>query len=120
MYEKVKENFGHADVLVNNAGTFANAGPISQIAPDTWWSDFVHIPSHLIHLKQNAQSNGQLGGQRPRHLPRNPWFPLPSRTLYSWHNHQSCQRCCVLRRAISLTIRTLQARRSPNPSFCRS
>lgn len=37
---KVKDIFGHADVLVNNAGTL-NEGFISKISPDNWWSDFV-------------------------------------------------------------------------------
>jgi NADP-dependent 3-hydroxy acid dehydrogenase YdfG len=41
LWEKVKANFGHADILINNAGTFNSGGPISEAAADAWWSDFV-------------------------------------------------------------------------------
>ncbi|KAK0122129.1 hypothetical protein ONS95_010389 [Cadophora gregata] len=39
LWGKVKEKFGHADVLVNNAGTL-NSGPIADSEVDKWWSDF--------------------------------------------------------------------------------
>ncbi len=47
LFEKVKAEFGTADVLVNNAGTL-NGGPIEAVAPKTWWSDFVRTSSIAI------------------------------------------------------------------------
>jgi NAD(P)-dependent dehydrogenase (short-subunit alcohol dehydrogenase family) len=43
LYAMVKEQFGHADVLINNAGTMNTAAiaPIGDVAdPDAWWSDW--------------------------------------------------------------------------------
>lgn len=40
LWEKVKETFGHADVLINNAGSLVN-GTIADTPVDAWWSDFV-------------------------------------------------------------------------------
>ncbi|KAG4441113.1 hypothetical protein IFR05_003403 [Cadophora sp. M221] len=40
LWEKVKTKFGHADVLINNAGTLAGAGPVSDAEAGSWWSDF--------------------------------------------------------------------------------
>lgn len=40
LYQVVKSKYGHADVLINNAGTFAPGGLIGQQDPDSWWSDF--------------------------------------------------------------------------------
>ncbi|KAK0123957.1 hypothetical protein ONS95_008945 [Cadophora gregata] len=40
LWEKVKAKFGHADVLVNNAGTLSGGGPLSDADPAAWWSDF--------------------------------------------------------------------------------
>ncbi|KAH7413157.1 putative oxidoreductase ucpA [Cadophora sp. MPI-SDFR-AT-0126] len=39
LWEKVKEKFGHADVLINNAGSL-NGGTIADAEVDKWWSDF--------------------------------------------------------------------------------
>jgi len=39
LWDKVKEKFGHADVLVNNAGSL-NAGTVADTEVDKWWSDF--------------------------------------------------------------------------------
>lgn len=41
-FEKVKETFGHADILVNNVGINAGKddGNIESQDPDTWWSNF--------------------------------------------------------------------------------
>jgi NADP-dependent 3-hydroxy acid dehydrogenase YdfG len=36
LWEKVKEEFGHADVLINNAGT-ALFGLVSEADPNVWW-----------------------------------------------------------------------------------
>jgi len=40
LWEKIGEVFGHADVLVNNAGTLAE-GTLLDTPADSWWGDFV-------------------------------------------------------------------------------
>jgi NADP-dependent 3-hydroxy acid dehydrogenase YdfG len=40
LWAKVKENYGTADVLINNAGIL-NSGGVGEISADDWWSDFV-------------------------------------------------------------------------------
>ncbi|CAG8982068.1 hypothetical protein HYALB_00008795 [Hymenoscyphus albidus] len=39
LWETVKEKFGRADVLINNAGTL-NAGTVAEEDVDEWWLDF--------------------------------------------------------------------------------
>ena len=39
-WEKVKEKFGHADVLVNNAAV-VSGGTVVEQPLDSWWNDFV-------------------------------------------------------------------------------
>ena len=41
-FRKIKEAFGHADILVNNVGINAGKhdGPIETQDPETWWSNF--------------------------------------------------------------------------------
>ncbi|CZR53950.1 uncharacterized protein PAC_03833 [Phialocephala subalpina] len=39
MWAKVKETYGHADVLISNAGT-CQTGPISDIPVEKWWINF--------------------------------------------------------------------------------
>ena len=46
-WEKVKEKFGHADVLVNNAAS-VGGGNVADQPVDTWWNDFVCDPSSII------------------------------------------------------------------------
>lgn len=40
VWEKIKTKFGHADVLINNAGT-ASVGLIKDVDEKNWWADFV-------------------------------------------------------------------------------
>lgn len=40
LWAKVKETFGHVDVLINNAGSL-QAGLISDLPVERWWVDFV-------------------------------------------------------------------------------
>lgn len=42
LWAAVKETFGKADVLINNAGTLT-PGTIADTPVDTWWADFVSI-----------------------------------------------------------------------------
>ena len=39
--QAVKDNFGHADVLVNNSGQWGGKGNIEELNVKAWWSDFV-------------------------------------------------------------------------------
>lgn len=43
LWAKVEEAFGHADVLVNNAGSL-QGGALADVAVDKWWIDFVGSP----------------------------------------------------------------------------
>ena len=41
-FEKIKEKFGHADVLINAAGAMTGDGPkLHETDPDEWWRNFV-------------------------------------------------------------------------------
>ncbi|KIX05171.1 uncharacterized protein Z518_06043 [Rhinocladiella mackenziei CBS 650.93] len=40
LYEVVKARYGHADVLINNAGAFNQESPIIAANPSKWWADF--------------------------------------------------------------------------------
>jgi NADP-dependent 3-hydroxy acid dehydrogenase YdfG len=41
LWEKVQVKFGHADVLINNAGTFSAQHPVAEYPAAVWWNDFV-------------------------------------------------------------------------------
>lgn len=43
LFEKVKEKYGHADVLVNNAAVFSAIGPIKDVDQKSWWDEMVSI-----------------------------------------------------------------------------
>ena len=45
LWEKVKTTFGHADILINNAGSFVSNGPVSEVPLNDWWADFVSFMS---------------------------------------------------------------------------
>jgi len=40
LYETIKAKYGHADVLINNAGAFSEEAFIGAATPVKWWSDF--------------------------------------------------------------------------------
>ncbi|EMD67194.1 hypothetical protein COCSADRAFT_178910 [Bipolaris sorokiniana ND90Pr] len=58
LYQKVKEKYGHADVLVNNAGLFKAIGPVKDVDQAAWWDEitlntrgtFLMTQSFLKHL----------------------------------------------------------------------
>ena len=41
LYSEVKDKFGHADALVNNAGVISGGGDMRSEDPDEWWNNFV-------------------------------------------------------------------------------
>jgi NAD(P)-dependent dehydrogenase (short-subunit alcohol dehydrogenase family) len=43
LFEKVKEKYGHADVLVNNAGLFKAIAPIKDVDEHAWWEEMVRF-----------------------------------------------------------------------------
>lgn len=48
LYKKVDESFGHADILINNAGILKADGNLDSVDPAVWLSDFVRAsPSFL-------------------------------------------------------------------------
>lgn len=40
LYQVIKHKFGHADVLINNAGSMAQPSTIDGADPQKWWLDF--------------------------------------------------------------------------------
>jgi NADP-dependent 3-hydroxy acid dehydrogenase YdfG len=43
LFEKVKEKYGHGDVLVNNAGIFKAIAPVSVVDQQMWWEEMVSV-----------------------------------------------------------------------------
>jgi NAD(P)-dependent dehydrogenase (short-subunit alcohol dehydrogenase family) len=41
LFSIVKDKFGHADVIINNAAALRAVGPVKDVDASTWWSDFV-------------------------------------------------------------------------------
>lgn len=41
LFSQVKARFGHANILVNNAGVINGPGMIADADPEQWWSNFV-------------------------------------------------------------------------------
>ena len=39
MLDFTKSRYGKPDILINNAGSFATIGPVSEVDPDQWWND---------------------------------------------------------------------------------
>jgi NAD(P)-dependent dehydrogenase (short-subunit alcohol dehydrogenase family) len=49
LFEKVKAKYGHADVLVNNAGVFEAIAPVRDVDSIAWWEELVHLlPLNLL------------------------------------------------------------------------
>jgi NAD(P)-dependent dehydrogenase (short-subunit alcohol dehydrogenase family) len=45
LFEKVKEKYGHADVLINNAGIFKAIAPVSAVDQQMWWEEMASVAS---------------------------------------------------------------------------
>jgi NADP-dependent 3-hydroxy acid dehydrogenase YdfG len=43
LWDKVRNAFGHTDILINNAGVL-NGGPVADAPIENWRADFVSIP----------------------------------------------------------------------------
>lgn len=41
VYSKVKDAYGSADILINNAGVFTSNGSVADAAVKDWWQDWV-------------------------------------------------------------------------------
>jgi NADP-dependent 3-hydroxy acid dehydrogenase YdfG len=41
LFETVKAKYGHADVLVNNAGIFKAIAPVKDVDQQAWWEEMV-------------------------------------------------------------------------------
>ena len=41
LFAKVKANFGHADILINNAAVNSGGGDMDKEDPAQWWLNFV-------------------------------------------------------------------------------
>jgi|SRR5690242_4435295 len=48
LFEKVTQKYGHADVLVNNAGTFGANEPVKDVEQQSWWDAMVVGPLSLL------------------------------------------------------------------------
>lgn len=44
LFEKVKDKYDHADVLVNSAGLFKAIAPVKDVDQQMWWDELVHTP----------------------------------------------------------------------------
>jgi NAD(P)-dependent dehydrogenase (short-subunit alcohol dehydrogenase family) len=53
LFEKVKEKYGHADVLVNNAGIFKALGPVKDVDQQGWWDEMVCTAQRHLPLSQS-------------------------------------------------------------------
>lgn len=48
LFEKVKQKYGHADVLVNNAAIFKEETPVKDVGQHEWWNEMVRPrPAYL-------------------------------------------------------------------------
>jgi NADP-dependent 3-hydroxy acid dehydrogenase YdfG len=70
LFEKVKEKYGHADVLVNNAGIFKAIAPVKDVDQALWWEEMVNIFSLLLLLKYWHILRQIADTQYPGHLSR--------------------------------------------------
>jgi NAD(P)-dependent dehydrogenase (short-subunit alcohol dehydrogenase family) len=43
LFETVVNRYGHADVLINNAGIFKAIGPVENVDQTAWWNEMASI-----------------------------------------------------------------------------
>jgi NAD(P)-dependent dehydrogenase (short-subunit alcohol dehydrogenase family) len=44
LFEKINNEFGHASILINNAGVMQAQGTVAEIEPQQWWEEVVSSP----------------------------------------------------------------------------
>ncbi|KAF2629210.1 NAD(P)-binding protein [Macroventuria anomochaeta] len=53
LFEKVKQKYGHADVLVNNAAVFKEEQPVKDVDQQTWWDEMsINIRGTFLATQQ--------------------------------------------------------------------
>lgn len=79
-FEKIKETFGHANVLVNTAGAMTGDGPkLHETDPEQWWKNFVGRLTWMSTFVTVQPSNKLvIGNQRKRNLSHDPLLSAPS------------------------------------------
>jgi len=65
LFHRVAASYGHVDVLINNAGSFVEIGPIWEADPDVWWRDVeVNIKSVFLCCRAVLPSMIERGAGR--------------------------------------------------------
>jgi NAD(P)-dependent dehydrogenase (short-subunit alcohol dehydrogenase family) len=80
IFESIKQEFGHVDVLVSNAGYLPNRAPISKQDPDDFWKAFeINTKGAFIVVREflgiaspnatliNVSTRGCIMGRRHQH-----------------------------------------------------
>lgn len=57
LFEKIKQAFGYADILINNAGVNTGGGNIHEEKPDEWWLNFEVNTRGAFNLVQKFMSS---------------------------------------------------------------
>lgn len=52
LFSQVKEKYGHADVLVNNAGIFKAIAPVKDVDQQGWWDELVRRPRNTHFVRR--------------------------------------------------------------------
>lgn len=59
MWSEIEKRYGHADVLINNAGTFRAKQKIIDVDMDEWWSNFVCAPRSDLAFQAKENTGDQ-------------------------------------------------------------
>ncbi len=54
LFAKIKTTFGHADILINNAGVNSGGGNIHEEDPALWWQNFVRFLSQPSRSRRST------------------------------------------------------------------
>lgn len=55
LFMKVKARYGHADVLINNAGVFSEIALVKDVDPIAWWREMVRFNTALSIVSRTTQ-----------------------------------------------------------------
>jgi NAD(P)-dependent dehydrogenase (short-subunit alcohol dehydrogenase family) len=61
LFAKVEQNFGHANILVNNAALATGGGNIHEEDPQKWWRNFVSLASPFPPLPVYERNKNTMG-----------------------------------------------------------